>query len=76
MRTKIHIGKIIESHLKSKNMSARELADKICCSTRNVYKILDKESVDTSQLQRISNTLNHNFFTYFLNDGDFENIKQ
>lgn len=56
------IGNVIRQKVKEKGWSAREFAEKICCSEKNVYKIFNKNSMDIDLLGRISKILNHNFF--------------
>ena len=58
----IHIGKLIKSRLKNSRRTKKWFAEKIDCCRTNVYKILDKPSIDTAQLQRISLALRKNFF--------------
>lgn len=72
METKIHIGQIIRNAVKSKKMTVTSFASSINCTTRNVYKIFDKESVDTALLEKISRALNQNFFVHYLNKEDVE----
>ncbi len=38
------------------------LAKKINCDRTNIYRIFDRESIDTALLLRISSALNKNFF--------------
>ena len=59
---KVHIGKKIKEAVKKSGMSVTEFAKKVNYSRRNVYSIFEKESVDTSQLKKISDVLEHDFF--------------
>jgi len=62
-KDEIHIGKLIRRKMKKDRKSKIWLAEKIDCCRTNVYKILDKPSIDTAQLQKISFALRKNFFT-------------
>lgn len=59
----IHIGKHIESILHSQGKSISWFAGELCCSRRNVYKIFNRKSINTSLLWKISKVLHHNFFS-------------
>lgn len=74
METRIHIGQIIRTAVKNKKMTVTAFAHSINCTTRNVYKIFDKESVDTALLEKISRALNQNFFIHYLNNEDVEKL--
>ena len=41
------------------------LATQICCTRTNVYKIFEKESLDTVLLMRISKALRYDFFKLY-----------
>ncbi len=74
METKIHIGQIIRTAVKNRKITVTEFARRINCTTRNVYKIFDKESIDTGLLEKISRALNQNFFVHYLNKEDVETL--
>jgi hypothetical protein len=59
------IGKLIASKLEENGRSVLWLASKISCKSANVYKILEKDSVNTAQLLQISLALKFDFFSYF-----------
>ena len=59
---KVHIGKRIKEAVEKSGMTVTEFAKKINYSRRNVYAIFEKESVDTSQLKKIGDVLDHDFF--------------
>ena len=61
----MHIGHKIRQELKRQRRSATWLANKICVTRTHVYKILNKESIDTSLLWRISIALNCDFFSEY-----------
>ncbi len=62
---KIAIGKIIQDRLKEVGLSKKEFAQRINCSTQNVFSILERDSLDTQLLIDISKALDHNFFNYY-----------
>jgi len=74
METKIHIGQIIRTAVKNKKMTVTGFAQSINCTTRNVYKIFDKESVDTGLLEKIGRALNQNFFVHYLKSEDVDKL--
>lgn len=63
--SKIHIGKKIKDVLDNSPMKAVELAKKISLTRVGLYKIFEKESIATDQLQKISTALKHDFFVYY-----------
>ena len=64
----IHIGKIIEKEFYRQGRSVSWFANKLCCDRTNVYNIFKRESIDTALLIKISRTLGHNFFAYYMED--------
>jgi hypothetical protein len=69
--SKVHIGKKIKEVLDKSPMSAVDFAKKINLTRDGAYKIFDKESIATDQLQKISSVLNHDFFTYYQTKQNF-----
>ena len=74
----IHIGKLIEEHFNKSGMTLIAFANKTFLQRQNIRKsVFDKMSIDTEILVRISKTLGHNFFQYYLeevklpSDGNF-----
>ncbi|MBL4652294.1 MAG: helix-turn-helix domain-containing protein [Flavobacteriales bacterium] len=59
---KVHIGVRIKEVIRNKNISVSEFAKEINYSRRNIYSIFTKESIDTNLLNKISKSLDHNFF--------------
>lgn len=59
------IGQKIKEVFESKKMRMNEFADKIDTVRQNVYKIFQRDSIDTELLVKISEILDHNFFQYF-----------
>lgn len=58
----MHIGKLIHLNLLKKGMTVTQFASALYCTRANVYKIFNKESIDTRLLERISTILEYNFF--------------
>ncbi len=58
----MHIGSRIKQKLKEDGRSVTWFASRICCTRTHVYKIFEKDSIDTSLLKRICLELNHDFF--------------
>jgi len=69
----IHIGTIIQSTLQEKGISASWLAKKIHCHHANIYKIFQKENIDTKLLLAISIVLDTDLFSHY---SDFINEKR
>lgn len=61
----IPIGKLIQEKLEEKNLTVVWLSRQIPCSRTNIYKIFNKNSIDTEMLYRISQILEFNFFQYY-----------
>ena len=59
---KIHIGNIIKGKLKHKQIDITSFAKRINCTRRNVYKILEKPSIDTELLLKIGPQLAKTYF--------------
>lgn len=66
----IHIGNLIKELVKSKQIDIGELSEKMNCSKRNIYKIYDKPSIDTSMLVKISKALGQNLFFSYISDEE------
>ena len=67
----MHIGQEIKNKLHEKNISIVSFARQLSCTRTNVYKILDKKSIDTDLLLRISIILQYDFFSFYRHE--FEN---
>lgn len=61
----LHIGKIIEKELREQGRTVTWFARSLYCDRTNVYKIFQRESVDSEMLYRISKILSHDFFKYY-----------
>jgi plasmid maintenance system antidote protein VapI len=70
MNEKIHIGTLIRNKMKEEQRSASWLAERINCNTRNVYKIYDKQSINSDLLRQISEALGTNLFAYYPDNYD------
>ena len=64
----IHIGQIIRQELRNKGYTLSWLARELNCSRSNVYKFLDKASLDTSLLLQISLLIGVDFFQYYTDE--------
>ena len=62
---KVHIGKKIKEVLGESKFTVVEFAEKISRTRDVVYKIFAKENIDTGLLQKISQVLEHDFFSYY-----------
>ncbi len=62
---KMHIGEKIKDAVKKSGMSVTTFAARINYSRRNIYSIFEKESIDTSLLEKISTVLEHDFFVHY-----------
>lgn len=58
----VNIGQNIKEELLRQERTVSWLARKLNCTRTAVYRIMDKNSIDTAQLMSISKVLNHNFF--------------
>jgi hypothetical protein len=61
----LHIGKKIKEVLGDSGFSVIEFAGKINRTRDVVYKIFGKNNIDTALLQKISEVLEHDFFSYY-----------
>ena len=68
----LHIGNMIRAELKAQGRTVTWFAKAIHTTRTNVYKILDKESIDLKLLIRISKLLHYDFLLevskFFKND--------
>lgn len=56
------IGSLIKKELEKQERSVSWFARKLACDRSNVYRLFQKESIDTHLLARISIILQHDFF--------------
>lgn len=66
----VYIGDKIKEELEKQQRGVSWLANKLGVSRMAVYRILEKNSIDTNILGRISLILNHNFFKDLADDTD------
>jgi transcriptional regulator with XRE-family HTH domain len=67
--SKVHIGKKIREVLrKAGYTSVEDFAKEIGLSRNGLYKIFEKQFIDTDLLRKISTVLKHDFFSYFSQD--------
>ena len=64
-KANIHIGKKIKEILDKTPISVVDFAKSINLTRNGAYKVFEKETIDTGQLQTISKVLNHDFFAYY-----------
>ena len=62
----IHIGHIIRDELRRQGRTNQWLAEQIGMSSRNLWRIYNKPSIDTQTLFHISKMLNTNLFQPYL----------
>lgn len=65
------IGLLIKEELEKQERSISWFARKLSCDRSNIYRLFQKDSIDTGLLTRISILLNHDFFSDLS-----ENIKE
>lgn len=58
----VFIGRIIKDELQSQRKSVVWLAEALGCNRTNIYKIFNRQSIDSELLFRISRVMGHNFF--------------
>ena len=64
----VNIGQRIKEELQSQERTVSWLARKLNCTRASVYRIFDKNSIDTALLASISQVLHHNFFEELSDD--------
>lgn len=74
MYRNIHIGKEIEKRIGELKLTKTEFAKKFGTSKQNLNRILEKESIETSLLQRFGEALDYDFFALFTESPTY-NIK-
>lgn len=57
-----NIGELIKAELERQERSVSWFARKLSTDRSNVYRLFQRNSIDTALLTRISLILNHNFF--------------
>ncbi len=64
----VNIGQSIKEELQRQERTVSWLARKLNCTRAAVYRIFDKNSIDTALLTNISQVLHYNFFTELSED--------
>lgn len=62
---KVKIGEKIKEVLEQRDMKLKNFAEEVGMARQNIYRIFEKDSIDTELLVRISNVLDYDFFTCF-----------
>jgi hypothetical protein len=62
MTEQFHIGKLIKAKLNEQGRKASWLAKQVNCTRFNIYKVFQREWIDTKLLLEISKALDFNFF--------------
>ncbi|MDR0368800.1 MAG: helix-turn-helix domain-containing protein [Bacteroidales bacterium] len=65
MKEPLHIGNIIREKLEEEGRAASWLAKKINCDRTNIYKIFNRQDINTEQLLKISEALHYDFFAHY-----------
>lgn len=61
----IHIGQKIREVVEKKGMAKTELARRMNMTSSNVHKIFARKTIDTGLLMKLSEILEHDFFSYY-----------
>ncbi len=61
----IHIGKLIKAEVYKQKIPISWFAQKLYCDRTNIYKIFNRQSIDSELLLRISKILKYDFFLYY-----------
>ncbi|MDD6552098.1 MAG: helix-turn-helix domain-containing protein [Prevotellaceae bacterium] len=69
----VNVGLLIEQRLNQLGISKSEFGRRIGVAQQNVNRILEKASIDTDKLVKISKVLEYNFFKDFIPEGDLQN---
>ena len=59
------IGEHIKRMLVARKIKLKDFAEDLGMARQNVYRIFEKDSIETDLLIKVSAVLNHNFFQYF-----------
>lgn len=65
MKQSLHIGHCIKARLEKDGRTTVWLAQQLGCHRTNLYKIYEKQTIDTGILLRISKILGYNFFKLY-----------
>lgn len=64
-KSTVAIGEIIKQELKNQGKTSVWLAEELGCHLTNVYKIYNRNTIDSGMLFHISKLLKVDFFKYF-----------
>lgn len=67
MKHDIHIGQMIQAKMKAEGRTAQWLARQLNCTTSNIYKIYEKQTLSIDLMLRIGSVLQVDFFAYYSN---------
>lgn len=73
--SKVHIGKKIKEVLDKSHLTVVDFAKKISITRDGAYKIFEKEQINTALLGKISDVLQHDFFSYYAVPANFKENK-
>lgn len=62
---KVHIGNKIKEKVEEMNLTKKDFAEMISRSGTGVHELFRREYIRTDELERISEILNFNFFSYY-----------
>ncbi|RGN47614.1 MULTISPECIES: helix-turn-helix domain-containing protein [unclassified Bacteroides] len=62
------IGQLIKARLMERGMTVSHLARLLSCERANLYRLFEKDSIDTRLLLRISRALDYDFFQLYSNE--------
>lgn len=62
------IGQLIKARLMERGMTVSHLARLLSCERSNLYRLFEKDSIDTRLLLRISRALDYDFFQLYSNE--------
>lgn len=65
MYKQINIGEEIQKEMKNQKIGATVMAKKIDTNRRHIYRIFEKNSIDTKLLFKVSKVLKHDFFKLY-----------
>ena len=65
MYKQINIGEEIQKEMENQKIGATVMAKKIDTNRRRIYRILEKNSIDTDLLFKVSKVLKHDFFKLY-----------
>ncbi len=61
----VHAGKMVKEVFLASGMSVSELGRRVLTTRQNIYRIFERESIDSALLQRLGKALNYDFFPHF-----------